>query len=89
MKPQEILKKLQANLKEIYLVVFLLIICAVVLITWSLKSTGSHAGADDLFHTEIAKYSWKYPHLLFDHWGKPFFTLIASPFAQFGKLAQK
>ncbi len=89
MKPQEILKKLQANLKEIYLVVFLLIICAVVLITWSLKSTGSHAGADDLFHTEIAKYSWKYPHLLFDHWGKPFFTLIASPFAQFGNIGTK
>jgi len=39
---------------------------------------------DGIVHYQIARYSWKYPHLLLDLWGKPFFTLIASPFAQFG-----
>jgi hypothetical protein len=39
---------------------------------------------DGIVHYQIARYSWKYPHLLLYLWGKPFFTLIVSPFAQFG-----
>ncbi len=35
-------------------------------------------------HFLIAKYSFKHPELFLHHWGKPFFTLISSPFAQFG-----
>ncbi len=39
---------------------------------------------DGLKHFQIAKYSWKYPLLFLDHWGKPIFTLLSSPFAQIG-----
>jgi hypothetical protein len=74
---------------ERYWVLLLLIACGVIFIIWSVNSPGSHAGADDLNHTQIAQYSWKYPHLLLDHWGKPFYTLVASPFAQFGNMGTK
>jgi len=39
---------------------------------------------DGIVHYQIARYSWKHPHLLLYLWGKPFFTLLSSPFAQFG-----
>lgn len=39
---------------------------------------------DGLKHFQIAKYSWEIPHLLFNHWGKPLFTILSSPYAQFG-----
>ncbi|NQX96265.1 MAG: hypothetical protein HRT73_00065 [Flavobacteriales bacterium] len=39
---------------------------------------------DGLKHFLIAKYAWLYPHLFFDHWGKPLFTLLSSLYAQFG-----
>jgi len=39
---------------------------------------------DGIRHYLIARYSWNHPGLLLDSWGKPFFTLISSPFSQFG-----
>ena len=39
---------------------------------------------DSYNHYLIAKYCWKYPYLLLDQWGKPLYTLFASPFAHFG-----
>lgn len=39
---------------------------------------------DGLQHFAIAKASFQDPANLLDHWGKPFFTLLSSPFAQFG-----
>jgi hypothetical protein len=39
---------------------------------------------DGINHFLIAKYSWENPMLFFDHWGKPIFTILSSPFAQFG-----
>lgn len=39
---------------------------------------------DGITHFEIAKWSWTHPELFLHHWGKPFFTLLSSPFAQFG-----
>jgi hypothetical protein len=39
---------------------------------------------DGIFHYLIAKTALKYPSYYFDLWGKPVFTLIAMPFAQFG-----
>lgn len=41
-------------------------------------------GRDNYAHYFISKYSWQYPYLLLDHWGKPIFTLLSSFFAQFG-----
>jgi len=48
------------------------------------KADAPYDTGDGIVHYQIARYSWKYPHLLLDLWGKPFFTLISSPFAQFG-----
>jgi ABC-type cobalt transport system substrate-binding protein len=45
---------------------------------------GSYGGADSFQHYLISRYSWKHPHLLLDHWGKPLFTLLSSLFSQFG-----
>ena len=52
-------------------------------------SDGVYTGGDNITHYYIAHYSWKYPHLLLDHWGKPLFTLFSSPFAYFGFLGAR
>lgn len=39
---------------------------------------------DGLGHYFISRYSWKHPALFLDQWGKPLFTLLSSPFSQFG-----
>lgn len=49
---------------------------------WS--NMGLGYGGDSFSHYLIARYSWKHPHLLLHSWGKPFFTLVSSPFAQLG-----
>ena len=43
-------------------------------------------GADNFAHFNISKWAFRYPHLFFDHWGKPVFTILTAPFAQFGML---
>ena len=47
-------------------------------------SDGMYGGADNIAHFRISKYAFTYPHLFLDHWGKPLFTLLSSPFSQFG-----
>jgi hypothetical protein len=47
-------------------------------------SEGTYESGDSIQHFLISKYSFRHPHLFLDHWGKPFFTLISSPFSQFG-----
>jgi len=47
-------------------------------------SEGIFDTGDGILHYQIARWSWKHPELFLHHWGKPVFTLIASPFAQFG-----
>jgi hypothetical protein len=42
------------------------------------------AEVDSITHYHFARYALKYPGLYLDHWGKPLFTLLSSPFAQFG-----
>jgi hypothetical protein len=37
---------------------------------------------DGLLHFFISQASWENPHYFLDHWGKPLFTLLTSPFAQ-------
>ena len=39
---------------------------------------------DGALHYSQARWSWHHPWLFFEHWGKPLFILLASPFAQFG-----
>ncbi len=50
----------------------------------SLQSPGLEGGMDSYQHYLIARYSWKYPNLFLHQWGKPVYTILASPFAQVG-----
>jgi hypothetical protein len=45
---------------------------------------GAYGGADNIAHFRIARFAFHYPRLFFDHWGKPVFTLLMAPAAQFG-----
>lgn len=45
---------------------------------------GTGDSGDSVYHFLIAYGASTHPILFFDHWGKPFFTLLASPFSQFG-----
>ncbi len=47
------------------------------------RESGLNDG-DSITHYYISRYSWQYPHLFLDNWGKPFFILFSSAFAQFG-----
>jgi len=47
-------------------------------------SPGFNGGADSITHYQISKYSWIHHYLLMDQWGKPVFTILFSPIAQFG-----
>ena len=48
------------------------------------NTNNSFGGGDHFSHFKLARWGWKYPKLLLDEWGKPVFTLLASPFAQLG-----
>jgi hypothetical protein len=74
---------LKKEKNNIFLVVVFFSLFILFLVISSI-SEGTLGGADDISHFKISKYSWKYPSLLLDHWGKPVFTLLSSPFAQFG-----
>ncbi|MFM7080079.1 MAG: hypothetical protein ACKOYC_09870, partial [Bacteroidota bacterium] len=50
---------------------------------------GSYGGGDGVRHYLISKWSWDHPGQLLYSWGKPFFTLVTSPFSQFGLIGIK
>jgi hypothetical protein len=60
--------------------VFYIIVVLYVLVNYN----GTVDSGDSVLHYLYAKESWSFPQNLFHHWAKPLFTLIASPFAQFG-----
>ncbi|MFZ1694787.1 MAG: hypothetical protein WAT74_16430 [Flavobacteriales bacterium] len=49
------------------------------------NSQGIIEAGDAINHYWMARYAWGHPHMLLDIWGKPLFTLLASPFAQAGQ----
>lgn len=53
------------------------------------NTNGTGGGGDSLTHFFIAQLSWEDPSFFFHNWGKPFFTLFASPWAQFGLVGIK
>ena len=53
------------------------------LLIWN-SSTGLEGGQDSYMHYLISRYSWNHSHLMLHQWGKPVFTLLASPFCQLG-----
>jgi len=64
---------------------FLILLAFGLMITFShCISEGILESGDAISHYQLSRYSWKYPLHLLDHWGKPLFTLLSSPFAQLG-----
>ena len=67
-----------------------LLLCLIIFFSLlSYKSEGAYGGADNYGHYQFARYAFKYPHLFLDLWGKPAFTFLTSPFAQFGFMGMK
>jgi len=61
-----------------------LLLLFVLLVGMSFLSEGFSGGADNLNHYFISRYSFQHPHLFLDTWGRPLFTIMSSPFSQFG-----
>lgn len=56
----------------------------VIFILLSLASAGAYGGADNYIHYRLSRYAFQHPNFFIDHWGKPLFTILSSPFSQFG-----
>jgi hypothetical protein len=50
----------------------------------SLLSPGYEHGADNVNHYFLSRYSFIYPEKFLHAWGRPLYTILSSPFAQFG-----
>jgi len=73
-----------SNRLERHLPYYVLLAFLINFIILALLSEGSVGGADDIAHYKFSRYAFKYPEFFLDPWGKPFFTLLMAPFAQFG-----
>ena len=71
-------------LKKILPVHILLCLLFCLLLVLAYLSEGTIESGDSYQHYLMAKYSFQHPEILLDLWGKPIFTLLAAPFAQFG-----
>lgn len=60
-------------------------------VLWIIAFTtnGVGGGGDSLTHYFISELSWEQPVYFLDQWGKPFFTLFSSPWAQLGFIGMK
>ena len=67
----------------------LLAIYAVAGIVTIILFDGTGDSGDSIMHYLFARYAPAHPELYFDHWAKPVFVLISSPFAQFGFIGMK
>jgi hypothetical protein len=67
----------------------LLVLQAIVCILSITFFNGTGDAGDSIYHYLFAKYAPQHPELYFDHWAKPVFVLLASPFAQFGFTGMK
>jgi hypothetical protein len=52
-------------------------------------ANGTAGEGDSVMHYQFAQGAFKHHELFFDHWAKPLYVLIASPFAQLGFSAMK
>jgi hypothetical protein len=75
--------------KEQLLVISILLLFFVAAVILIFNTENSFGGGDHYSHFKLAYWGWIYPKLLFNHWGKPVFTLLVSPFAQLGMNAAR
>jgi hypothetical protein len=76
----------QAKSKGEWVALFLVLVVVLILFVLRVLSDGILEMGDGVNHYLIARYSWQHPEKFLDLWGKPLFTLLASPFAQFGHI---
>ena len=69
---------------EKYLIPLFLLSIVVVYTILVFLSEGTAGGADDMTHYRYSRYAFQYPRFFLHHWGKPLFTALTAPFAQFG-----
>src|SRR6218665_775546 len=62
----------------------LLTAIAAVVCALAIWCNGTGGGGDSILHYQYAHYAGKHPENFFDHWAKPFFTILAFPFAGAG-----
>ncbi len=60
------------------------LVASLVYLLWILFSKGTTDSGDGVMHYIIAKSAVQHTWLFFDHWGKPFFTLLSTAFCQLG-----
>lgn len=72
------------NISEKSFALILLAGLLVLFIVISLASAGAYGGADNYIHYRLSRYAFQHPQFFIDHWGKPLFTILSSPFSQFG-----
>ena len=68
--------------KTIAPVVILIIALVLIVILW--LSTGVSGETDSIAHYQMARYAFQHPEYFLNTWGKPLFTILSSPLAQFG-----
>jgi hypothetical protein len=68
-----------------YLLVFYALVCGLSILYFD----GTGDPGDSITHYLFARYAPQHPALYFDHWAKPLFVLLASPFAQAGFTGMK
>ena len=71
------------------LVYYLLALQAIICILTISFFNGTADSGDSIVHYMFAKYAPSHPKLFFDHWAKPLFVILASPFAQLGFIGMK
>lgn len=67
-----------------WFIVLLLSAVTLICYAFALQFEIFEGSSDNFIHYRVSRYAFKYPGLFLDHWGKPIFTLLSSPFAQFG-----
>jgi hypothetical protein len=67
-----------------YYIYITLLLYAVAAVFTIIYFNGTGDSGDSIYHYLFAKYAPDHPRLFFDHWAKPVYVLLASPFAQFG-----
>ncbi len=72
------------NQQEKYIIIGILLLLAASYSVLVFLSEGTVGGADDMTHYRYARYAFQNPYFFIHHWGKPFFTALTAPFAQFG-----
>ncbi|MES2590361.1 MAG: glycosyltransferase family 87 protein [Bacteroidota bacterium] len=65
--------------------VFIGIVCYfIALLLIAIFKDGTCDSGDSITHFLFSKYAFEHPENFLDHWAKPLFVLLSSPFAQFG-----